>query len=51
MVTFAQRVIVSSIILLLTLVAAAMWNHLPHMAERMRQLGIDRPQLSPDLLT
>ena len=27
--------------------AAAMWNHLPHMAERMQQLGIDRPQLSP----
>jgi len=27
--------------------AAAMWNHLPRMAERMGQLGIPRPQLSP----
>jgi mono/diheme cytochrome c family protein len=25
--------------------AAAMWNHLPRMAERMRQLGIPRPHL------
>ena len=25
--------------------AAAMWNHLPRMAERMRQLGIARPRL------
>jgi mono/diheme cytochrome c family protein len=25
--------------------AAAMWNHLPRMAERMKQLGIDRPKL------
>jgi mono/diheme cytochrome c family protein len=25
--------------------AAAMWNHLPRMAERMRQLGIPRPRL------
>ena len=24
----------------------AMWNHLPRMADRMRQLGIDRPKLS-----
>jgi mono/diheme cytochrome c family protein len=28
--------------------AAAMWNHLPHMTERMKQLGITRPQLEPD---
>ncbi len=27
--------------------AAAMWNHLPTMAERMRQLGISRPHLDP----
>jgi len=27
--------------------AAAMWNHLPKMAERMRQLGIARPSLDP----
>lgn len=27
--------------------AAAMWNHLPRMAERMRQLGIPRPDLDP----
>jgi mono/diheme cytochrome c family protein len=27
--------------------AAAMWNHLPKMAERMRQLGIARPSLNP----
>jgi len=27
--------------------AAAMWNHLPKMAERMRELGIARPQLDP----
>jgi cytochrome c2 len=27
--------------------AAAMWNHLPKMAERMRELGIARPQLNP----
>ena len=27
--------------------AAAMWNHLPGMAERMRQLKIQRPSLSP----
>ena len=27
--------------------AAAMWNHLPKMAERMRQLGIARPHLDP----
>jgi cytochrome c2 len=25
--------------------AAAMWNHLPRMADRMRQLGIPRPEL------
>lgn len=25
--------------------SAAMWNHLPKMAERMRELGIDRPHL------
>jgi len=25
--------------------ATAMWNHLPRMAERMKQLGIDRPKL------
>jgi mono/diheme cytochrome c family protein len=25
--------------------ATALWNHLPHMAERMQQFGIDRPQL------
>src|SRR5512138_506701 len=25
--------------------ATAMWNHLPQMAERMRQLGIARPKL------
>lgn len=25
--------------------AAAMWNHLPRMAERMKQMGIDRPKL------
>jgi len=28
--------------------AAAMWNHLPRMTERMKQLGIARPQLQPD---
>jgi mono/diheme cytochrome c family protein len=28
--------------------AAAMWNHLPRMTERMKQLGIARPQLEPD---
>src|SRR3972149_10871675 len=27
--------------------AAAMWNHLPKMAEQMRKLGIARPHLSP----
>jgi len=27
--------------------AAAMWNHLPRMADRMRQLGIARPYLDP----
>ncbi len=27
--------------------AAAMWNHLPRMVERMRQLGIQRPHLKP----
>ncbi|MBI3007371.1 MAG: c-type cytochrome [candidate division NC10 bacterium] len=27
--------------------AAATWNHLPRMAERMRQLGIPRPHLDP----
>jgi mono/diheme cytochrome c family protein len=27
-------------------VATAMWNHLPRMAERMKQLGITRPQLT-----
>ena len=27
--------------------AAGMWNHLPKMAERMRELGIARPQLDP----
>jgi len=27
--------------------AAAMWNHLPLMAERLPQLGIERPALSP----
>lgn len=27
--------------------ATAMWNHLPTMLERMRQLGIDRPYLDP----
>jgi cytochrome c2 len=27
---------------------AAMWNHLPRMADRMRQLGIPRPRLEPD---
>jgi mono/diheme cytochrome c family protein len=27
--------------------AAAMWNHLPQMAERMRQLKITRPSLNP----
>jgi len=27
--------------------AAAMWNHLPKMGERMRELGIARPQLDP----
>lgn len=27
-------------------VATAMWNHLPRMADRMRQLGITRPQLT-----
>ncbi len=27
--------------------AAGMWNHLPKMAERMRDLGIARPQLDP----
>ncbi|MDH3456403.1 MAG: cytochrome c [Gemmatimonadota bacterium] len=26
--------------------AAAMWNHLPRMVERMRELGIERPRLS-----
>src|SRR5262245_50328374 len=25
--------------------ATAMWNHLPRMADRMKQLGIDRPKL------
>jgi mono/diheme cytochrome c family protein len=28
--------------------AAAMWNHLPRMTERMKQLGIARPQLDAD---
>jgi len=28
--------------------AAAMWNHAPRMAARMRQLGVSRPQLDPD---
>lgn len=27
-------------------VAAAMWNHLPRMTERMKQLGITRPELT-----
>ena len=27
-------------------VATAMWNHLPRMSDRMRQLGITRPQLT-----
>jgi mono/diheme cytochrome c family protein len=27
-------------------VAAAMWNHLPRMSARMKQLGIERPELS-----
>jgi mono/diheme cytochrome c family protein len=27
--------------------AAAMWNHLPKMAEQMRRFGIDRPPLDP----
>jgi mono/diheme cytochrome c family protein len=27
--------------------SAAMWNHLPRMADRMRQLGIPRPRLEP----
>jgi mono/diheme cytochrome c family protein len=27
--------------------AAAMWNHLPHMVEQMRQRGISRPRLTP----
>ena len=27
-------------------VATAMWNHLPRMTERMKQLGITRPQLT-----
>lgn len=27
--------------------AAEMWNHLPKMAERMRQIGIARPSLDP----
>src|SRR2546422_3651588 len=27
--------------------AAAMWNHLPRMVERMRQLKIERPFLTP----
>ena len=27
--------------------AAAMWNHLPHMSERMAALGIQRPRLNP----
>ena len=27
-------------------VATAMWNHLPRMADRMKQLGITRPQLT-----
>lgn len=27
--------------------AAAMWNHLPSMVERMRELGMERPHLSP----
>lgn len=26
---------------------ASMWNHLPRMAERMRELGIERPRLDP----
>jgi len=28
-------------------VATAMWNHLPRMAVKMKQLGITRPELSP----
>jgi len=28
--------------------ASAMWNHLPRMTERMKQLGIARPQLDAD---
>ena len=28
--------------------AAAMWNHLPRMTERMKQLSIVRPQLDPE---
>ena len=28
--------------------AAAMWNHLPKMAERMEQFGIHRPYLNPE---
>jgi mono/diheme cytochrome c family protein len=27
--------------------AAAMWNHLPGMVDRMRELGLQRPQLDP----
>ena len=27
--------------------ATAMWNHLPRMAERMKQLGVDRSRLEP----
>jgi mono/diheme cytochrome c family protein len=27
--------------------AAAMWNHVPQMAQQMQKLGISRPQLSP----
>src|SRR6266542_197412 len=27
-------------------VATAMWNHLPRMADRMKQLGIARPELT-----
>lgn len=29
-------------------VATAMWNHLPRMADRMKQLGITRPQLTAE---
>ncbi len=27
--------------------ATAMWNHLPRMIERMREMGMDRPRLTP----